>query len=595
MEITDMSWLAAAVLLTSLCHAQPHQPTVTLEQTDAGYRLLRDGEEVLIKGAGGSDHLEALAEAGGNSVRTWDAQGIDGLLDRANELGLTVTVGIWLGQPQQGFDYRSASAVAGQLDRVRGYIEQYKDHPAVLMWGLGNEMEGDGSDAGVWMAVNQAAALAHELDPNHPTMTVIAELGGEKVRNLHRFCPEIDVVGINSYAGLQSIPERYAEAGGTKPYVVTEFGPPGHWEVGRTDWDAPIEPSSTEKGGWYRRGYEAAVLGNPELCLGSYAFLWGHKQEATRTWFGMFLPDGTRLGVVDVMTELWSGEVPENLCPQVEDLIVDAADGLGPGEQITATLSAFDPEEDELTVRWELRSESGAHGLGGGAQATTEAFPEAIVTSEGMAAEVKMPEFGGAFRLFAYVHDGQGAAVANVPLHLDGPARVFKAPRASLPLVLYADDLETMPYIPAGWMGRTDAIAVDGQCRDEPHTGATCMKVDYTAPDGWAGASWQSSEGDWGDRPGGLDLTGARRLTLWARGEKGGEKVEFKLGILGADKAFPDSASAGLGTVSLTQEWQQYTIPLQGRDLSCIKTGFVWVVAGQGGPLTFYLDDVQYE
>ena len=34
---------------------------------------------------------------------------------------------------------------------------------------------------------------------------------------------------------------------------------------------------------------------------------------------------------------------------------------------------------------------------------------------------------------------------------------------------------------------------------------------------------------------------------------------------------------------------------LADMDLSCIKTGFGWVAAGQGAPVVFYLDDVQYE
>jgi hypothetical protein len=34
---------------------------------------------------------------------------------------------------------------------------------------------------------------------------------------------------------------------------------------------------------------------------------------------------------------------------------------------------------------------------------------------------------------------------------------------------------------------------------------------------------------------------------------------------------------------------------LSGLDLSRIITGFAWVVAGQGAPVTFYLDDVRYE
>jgi hypothetical protein len=44
-----------------------------------------------------------------------------------------------------------------------------------------------------------------------------------------------------------------------------------------------------------------------------------------------------------------------------------------------------------------------------------------------------------------------------------------------------------------------------------------------------------------------------------------------------------------------SKEWKQYTIDLNERDLGRIKSGFFWSLAGQGKPLTFYLDDIQYK
>src|SRR5206468_12681873 len=129
--------------------------------------------------------------------------------------------------------------------------------------------------------------LAKKLDPNHPTMTIVAEIGGDRVKNIHRLCPDIDVVGINSYGGVASLPERYQKAGGVKPYVITEFGPPGVWETQKNAWGAAPELTSTQKAELYRQAYLKAIVAPKGLCLGGYAFLWGHKQEATATWFGM--------------------------------------------------------------------------------------------------------------------------------------------------------------------------------------------------------------------------------------------------------------------------------------------------------------------
>lgn len=395
--------------------------TTTVRKKGKGFQLVRDGEPFFVKGAGGRDHLDQLVEAGGNSIRTWGV-GPDTkrLLDEAHREGLTVTLGVWLERVGTGFDYGSERALERQTRKVRVAVERYRDHPALLMWSLGNEGEGDGGDTRYYEHLEALAQLVHELDPAHPTMTVIAELGdGEKkVRDLEHLAPSIDVVGINSYGSIASVPRRYRAAGGSRPYVVTEFGPRGHWESERTEWGTPIEMSSTEKAALYRSAYEDAVEDQP-MCVGAYVFLWGQKQETTATWFGMFLADGTRLGAVDAMAELWTGKKPKNRAPEIVSLTVDR-DSVEPGKAIRATLKAKDPDRDELKVEWILRRASAGNGSWGAAEDAMEAFPRAIVTSKAKSAKVRMPEEPGAYRLFAYVRDGKGnGAVHNVPVRVE--------------------------------------------------------------------------------------------------------------------------------------------------------------------------------
>ena len=135
-------------------------------------------------------------------------------LDEAQALGLAVTAGIHLGTDGT-FDYSNAGAVARQLAEAKSVIRRLKDHPAVLLWGIGNEMEGatsKGDNPYLWKAIDDIAAAAKEIDPNHPTMTVIAEMAGVKIESIHKLCPHIDVVGINSYgAANQSIGARTAK------------------------------------------------------------------------------------------------------------------------------------------------------------------------------------------------------------------------------------------------------------------------------------------------------------------------------------------------------------------------------------------------
>ena len=47
--------------------------------------------------------------------------------------------------------------------------------------------------------------------------------------------------------------------------------------------------------------------------------------------------------------------------------------------------------------------------------------------------------------------------------------------------------------------------------------------------------------------------------------------------------------------MKLKREWKQHSIDLKGKDLTRIKTPFVWTLAGRGRPVRFYLDDIRFE
>ena len=573
------------------------QPTPTkLVKKGDGFELLRDGKPYLIKGAGGDGDLKLLAARGGNSVRTWGADNLDARLDEAQRLGLSVTVGIWLGHTEHGFNYDDPAQVAAQFEAAKRAIDRYKNHPAVLMWGIGNEMEGyaDQTDPKMWAAVQQIAAYAHRVDPNHPTMTVIAEIGGDKVPSLNKYCPDIDVVGINSYGGAPSIPERYAKAGGVKPYTLTEFGPAGTWETSKNSWGAALELTSSAKADAYANAWNKAIANQP-LALGGYAFTWGNKQEATATWFGMLLPDGEPLGAADAMTQIWTGQPAPERAPIISELKINGAPQVAPGTVVNATLKVADPDGDPLRVEWILQADPMIQGSNGDTEAVPPTFPDAIVKSNASGAQVKMPQFGGAYRLFAYARDGKGsAAVGNIPLLVEGGGAAPKAEirRASLPLQLTGEDGKE-PFSPSGYMGNAPAIAMEAST-DTPHSGKNSLKVQYTASDNWGGVVWQSPANDWGEAPGGWNLDGARKLTFWARGAKGGEKVTFGFGLIDRDKKYYDTA-LGKTEVTLSPDWKEYQINLTDKDLSRIKTGFYWTAAATGAPFSFYLDDVKYE
>jgi hypothetical protein len=608
-----LRWAVVATLCAGLavgCGGKaspaPEQPAqgpaveVQLRKSDTGWELIRNGSPFFVRGAGGEGSKELLAKLGANSVRTWGTDDILQKLDDAHRHNLSVAVGLWLAHERHGFNYSDPAQVARQRETIRETILKIKDHPALLLWGIGNEMEGygKGDKEAIWVAVNDIAKLTKSLDPNHPTMTVVAEIGGARVPCIHQLCPDIDIVGINSYAGAATLPDRYRAAGGTKPYILTEFGPPGAWEVGKTQWGAAIEPTSSEKAIVYRRSYQKAVLAAGGLCLGSYAFVWGHKQETTATWFGMLLPDGSRLGAADVLSTFWAEKPLANRCPVIESLTIEGPAEVDPGAMVRAKLTATDPENDTLSVRWVLQADAITSQVGGDAEAVPPTFPEAITASDTHGAEVRVRSTGGAFRLFAYVSDGHsGAAVANVPLLVRGPSKLAPGAAAKLPLVVYDESgHDNPPYSPSGWMGNTKAIKLDEKCETRPHAGKTCLRIDYTAPDAWSAIAWQHPTNDWGDKPGGWNLTGAKRLSVWMRGETGEETVTIEFGILGREKKFPDTTKVTRADIKLTSEWREYTLDVPAKaDMSRIKTGFVISFRGRGKPTTIYVDDCKFE
>jgi len=85
-------------------------------------------------------------------------------------------------------------------------------------------------------------------------------------------------------------------------------------------------------------------------------------------------------------------------------------------------------------------------------------------------------------------------------------------------------------------------------------------------------------------------------LTFWAKGEKGGERLqEVKVGGVGGD--YPDSDMAIIGPIILSPEWRKYSIDLRGKDLSYISGGFSWSTNSDVNKesCVFYLDNIQYE
>ncbi|MEM1072190.1 MAG: glycoside hydrolase family 2 TIM barrel-domain containing protein [Planctomycetota bacterium] len=404
---------------------------VTVEKTDAGYRLLRGGEPYYVKGAGGTRHLELLVESGGNSIRTWGADQLEpvtwpdgrtmSLMDRAHELGLTVCAGFWIDHMPGGFkpgtlDYDDPAQVEAQLERARAFAREWKDHPALLIWGVGNEVAGD-DRVRAFQELNRVAKAIKEVDPHHPTMTVLAGIWPDQAALFAQHCPDIDLLGVNAYGGLAVVPTDLLSQGYDGPYLATEYGPIGHWEVDSTPWGAEIEQPSGPKSRTYESMHRIGVTDVPDRALGGYVFLWGNKQERTDTWYSMILETGEKTAAVDAMTRVWSGREPENRAPLVEAIESDLALAtVAPGSEWTASVSVTDPDGDNLSYEWVVREESSDKGAGGAFERTPGDVNGGIEDPGSATVALRVPQTPGPYRLHVYVRDGRGAVgVANVP------------------------------------------------------------------------------------------------------------------------------------------------------------------------------------
>ncbi|HKL14266.1 MAG TPA: glycoside hydrolase family 2 TIM barrel-domain containing protein, partial [Balneolaceae bacterium] len=249
--------------------------SVEIREVNGSFKLYRGGEPYYINGAGGSENLDLLVSVGGNSIRRWSTgRNTMNLLDRAHNLGISVCLGLDMGKERHGFDYNNKEAVSKQLERMRREVLKYKDHPAVLTWGIGNELDLNYTNTTVWHAVNDVSKMIHNEDPHHLTTTMIAGINQEKVNHIKEKCSDLDLLSVNTYGGLSTLPENIREYGWNKAYIVTEWGPTGHWESPRTAWDVAIEETSTTKAELYRDRYQMSMNSDSEKCLGSYVFLW---------------------------------------------------------------------------------------------------------------------------------------------------------------------------------------------------------------------------------------------------------------------------------------------------------------------------------
>ncbi|KAL7079721.1 hypothetical protein ACQ4LE_001839 [Meloidogyne hapla] len=386
-----------------------------------GQQILVNGKPFIANGAAGNVRFDLLKQLGGNVIRTYGDE-IANIIEPASKAGLKIVAGFWMGQVSQGYvNYNNPQDknMNDQLKNLEIFVNKYKDNPAILCWGIGNEVEfGAKSSAEtipVWKAINNAAALVKRLDPNHPTMAVLADVGDGKANEFMKYAPSVQILGVNSYGpGLPTVVNRTRSQGWKGPLVIAETGPLGHWQAQVTSWKASIEPNSDQKATDLYK-YMTMLKGKVQ---GTIIFYWGTKIEATPTWHSFLLPfsDNEYGRTAEVLSSHWRGSL-KNRAPRIVKFTFQSGrntDRWNKNEAPTAALSISDPDSDAITVRWTVLAER--------TDATGEDFTSKVIRSAnntGATLNIGSLASGG-YRLYMAALDNKGAAAtANLPFFVN--------------------------------------------------------------------------------------------------------------------------------------------------------------------------------
>lgn len=405
----------------------------TLVESAGVYTLHRGGVPYYIKGAAANNFHVQVAAYGGNTIRTYSINDSTGRwLDSADEHGITVCLGLGVKKLQE-MNYADTAAVRVQLENMRNQVLAFKDHSAVLMWAIGNETDANyypldtAYNIAYWDALNDIAEMIHDTDTNHLTTCVLVNSDLKKMQLLKERFTALDILSINSYApNIPGVLGNLQTAGWTKPYMITEFGPRGTWQMNpepkrKMPWGALVEQTSTEKALVYRQAYLDHIAANASNnCLGGFVFVWGYQSSGdVVTWYGMYNRLGEAFGATEEMQYTWTGLYPSNRAPVIrtrdsmlfngkraEDTVIVEANSLN-----TGWVHASDPDNDSLRYEWLIIPENSIM-AGGDATASLPALPGLIVSQDADSARFTAPAAAGNYRLYVYVHDYRGK-IAN--------------------------------------------------------------------------------------------------------------------------------------------------------------------------------------
>lgn len=583
----------------------------TVEKAENGeWTFIIEGKPLKVKGVTfGYDkevenydrYFQDLQFLGVNTIRTWaTGENTLQLLDAAHKHDIRVMVGIWMrhGRPgmedDDSFNYLTdTKGMEAMYQNALQTVETYKDHPAVLMWGIGNEVylntATDAEKKAYSLQLEKICSEIKKIDTHHPIASVEAWTFG--LDWWEEYVPSLDVYGINCYgAGANLLPDELEKKGVEKPYIITEFGVTGEWDIKQKKNGIKIEPNDVQKYETIVNGYKNWIQPKP-TCLGVFVFHYSSGNNFASPWLfthhlKMYRPQYWAI------RKAYTGKEPTNHPPSIENFDLPNSDSKIKSETwIPVSLSVSDVEKEKLEIDFFYNQRTGSRKR----RDQVNVLQHRGSLEEGF--EIQLPKEEGAIKVYVNVKDSFNnvgiASTSIVVTDEEAKAKKYLAAKTQLPFYVYREGVE-MPYAPSGYMGNIEHIEVDARSQDDVHSGKYALKIGYTAKSDWYGVGFMDPANDWGDILGGYDISGAKKFSFWAKTNGVNIKATVGFGLIDDDKPFPDTAKQSEEIV-LTSEWKQYTLKLKKLDLSCIRTGLVIFSSADGFTHEIYLDDVVFE
>jgi hypothetical protein len=607
--MTILKLQAILFLILTLVVSENIKAQTTVKNIDGRWTIVVDGLPFDMKGVtfGYDDdvdnyekYFQELNYLGINTIRTWGTgANTKKMLDAAHAHGIKVMLGIWMRHGRAGmeaddsFDYTNdeAGKEVMYIDAIE-IVKTYKDHPAILSWGVGNEvylnMTTDEEKIAYSNLLEKICSKIKEIDKNHPVTSVEAWTFG--IDWWQKYVPSIDIYGINTYGkGADILPEELSKKGVTKPYVITEFGVRGEWEIEEDQNGVKPEPTDEEK-------YDVIVTGYKEWikpksnCLGVYIFQYAtddrHVAPLLLTHFkGMTRPQYWAI------REAYTGKKAENNVPVIERFQL-LNNEVKSGTWVAVNLDATDVEGEKLAVNFYYNQRTGSR------KRRDQLVPLDFRGNYSEGFEIQLPQVNGGIKVYAMVNDtfnNVGIATTSISV-VDKKAtkRKFLLPKAALPFYVYNDN-ENLPYVLSAFMGDYETVSVDLNNKATVKSGETSIKIEFNGKNEWYGLGFVDPANDWGDILGGYDISGAETFSFWAKASNDYLKAEIGFGLIEeGDKPFFDS-SKKLVELTLSSKWEKYSIKTKRLDLTSIRSGFVIFTSGQGISHTIYIDEIVFE